>query len=285
MCTEAPGTSSAATDRRQSIHATDARPFDAQRHGAYVCLRIAPEARARLAAAPVPALADRLGLTNEAETHDGHPVLAIAFLKQCRTTDGQIADPALSAADAIVHVASPDAVRVDRFCTDLVHLLESPLVPRILRGVVRPTIYTGNATHNFAYAHQVLQQAGRRMPNATLIPTNKTPEWWAKDWMERHTYFLPHYANGQIRHEGHVMAAAAGIPCLMRRTYKNARQPAPDGEYDFLNYFECADADIPTLDAVMTRLRDVEKNPEWSFVREGPTWQGRRVAAWHELFA
>jgi hypothetical protein len=35
----------------------------------------------------------------------------------------------------------------------------------------------------------------------------------------------------------------------------------------------------------MTRLRDVEKNPEWSFVREGPTWQGRRVAAWHELFA
>jgi hypothetical protein len=96
MCTEAPGTSGAAFDRRQAIHATDARPFDAQRHGAYVCLRIAPEARARLAAAPVPALAERLALTNEAETHDGHPVLAVAFLKRCRTADGQIADPALS---------------------------------------------------------------------------------------------------------------------------------------------------------------------------------------------
>jgi len=27
----------------------------------------------------------------------------------------------------------------------------------------------------------------------------------------------------------------------------------------------------------------VTRNPEWSFVREGPTWHGRRVATWPEL--
>lgn len=117
MCTGAPGISGPAVDRRQAIHAAEMRPFDAQRHGAYVCLRIAPEARVRLASAPVPALTERLALTNEVDTRDGHPVLAVAFLKRCRTADGQIADPAISEADAIVHVASPEAARVDRFET------------------------------------------------------------------------------------------------------------------------------------------------------------------------
>jgi hypothetical protein len=35
---------------------------------------------------------------------------------------------------------------------------------------------------------------------------------------------------------------------------------------------------------VCAALRDVTKNPEWRFVREGPTWHGRRVATWPELF-
>jgi len=55
--------------------------------------------------------------------------------------------------------------------------------------------------------------------------------------------------------------------------------------YEFLNYFECADADVPVLRAVCDALRDRRKNPEWEFVREGPLWQGRRVETWSELFA
>ena len=57
------------------------------------------------------------------------------------------------------------------------------------------------------------------------------------------------------------------------------------GAYDFLNYFECADADVPTFHEVCSSLRNVARNPEWAFVREGPTWQGQRVATWAELFA
>lgn len=70
----------------------------------------------------------------------------------------------------------------------------------------------------------------------------------------------------------------------MRRTYKSETQPAPEGVYGFLNHFECADGDVATFDAILAALRDVDRNPEWSFVREGPTRRGRRVAAWTDLF-
>jgi hypothetical protein len=103
--------------------------------------------------------------------------------------------------------------------------------------------------------------------------------------MERHTYFLPRFDDtGRRLTEGHALAAAAGIPCLLRRTYRSPTEPAPEGTYDFVNYFECADADVPVFHQVCTALRDVARNPEWQFVREGPTWRGRRVATWAELF-
>ena len=104
--------------------------------------------------------------------------------------------------------------------------------------------------------------------------------------MERHTYFLPRYdETGRMVHHGHALAASAGVPCLMRRTYKHPTLPAPPGVYEFLNYFECADDDVPVFRAVCAALRDRTKNPEWEFVREGPMWQGRRVATWTELLA
>jgi hypothetical protein len=114
---------------------------------------------------------------------------------------------------------------------------------------------------------------------------SKTAAWWAKGWMERHTYFLPRYEHGRMVSQGHALAAEAGIACLMRRTYKHETSPAPAGSYDFVTYFECADADVPTFHAVLAALRDVKRNPEWEFVREGPCWEGRRVATWAELFA
>src|SRR4029453_3006520 len=131
-----------------------------------------------------------------------------------------------------------------------------------------------------------IQQPGRVMPNAFLVPMNKTAAWWKKDWMERHTYFLPRYAQqGRVKNEGRALAAAAGIPHLLRRTYKSTSSPAPEGAYDFVSYFECADTAVPIFHQVGESLRDVEKNPEWKFVREGPTWHGRRVATWQDLFS
>jgi hypothetical protein len=269
------------------MSADDVFPKEIVRYGAYVCLRL-PDAgdRRALAALAVPALAARLGLRNEFEAVEPLPRAAIAFLRRGEATAGDIADDEVRQADAVIHVASATPAPVAEFCAEVTRLLAPAIKPRILTGVVRPMSYTGNAMNNFAYAHRVLQQPGPLMPNAFLIPMSKTAGWWAKDWMERHTYFLPRYdEEGRMTAEGHALASAAGIPCLLRRTYKHPTEPAPEGAYDFITYFECSDADVPTFHRVVASLRDVTKNPEWRFVREGPMWHGRRVATWPDLFA
>jgi hypothetical protein len=267
------------------MRANDLRSTDVLRHGAYLCLRVPETARRALATVAVPALAARLGLTNEFEPGPDHPARAVAFLRRVGATPGPRVDDGLLHADAVVHVAAPTAAPVEEFRGEATRLLGAAVTPLVLGGVVRPMTYTGNAMHNFAYAHRVIQQPGTVMPNAFLVPMSKTAAWWAKDWMERHTYFLPRYDDGRMVSEGHALASAAGIPCLLRRTYKHPTEPAPADAYDFVTYFECADADVPTFHAVCAALRDVRKNPEWAFVREGPTWHGRRVPTWADLFA
>ena len=255
-------------------------------HGAYLCLRVPGGSVARAAGAlPVPALAERLGLRNEYHPAEAPPRESVAFLRRSAATPGAMADDGVLHADAIVHVAARTPAAVDDFCAEVTRLLGPGVSARILRGVVRPKNYTSAAMNNFAYAHAVVQRPGPAMPNAFLIPMSKTAAWWSKGWMERHTYFLPRYdADGRMVSEGHALASAAGIPCLLRRTYKNLDEPAPADGYDFVTYFECADADVPTFHAVCASLRDVQKNPEWSFVREGPTWHGRRVPTWEAMF-
>ena len=268
-----------------SMKANDVIPPDPNRHGAYVCMSVPDGVLPAAAAAPVPDLADRLGLRNEFESTGGDPPAAIAYLRRVESNPGDIEDADLLHAEVAVHVAAPSPGPVTEFCAALKSMLGPAVTMRVLAGAVHPRVYTGNAMHNFSYAHRILQQPGSVMPHAFLVPMSKTGGWWAKDWMERHTYFLPRFDDsGRMRSEGHARAAAAGIPCLLRRTYKNLVEPAPAGSYDFLNYFECADEDVPTFHGVCRALRDVSRNPEWAFVREGPTWHGRRVATWDELF-
>jgi hypothetical protein len=275
--------------------AHDLRSNEPIRHGAYLCFRAPPAAREL--GPLVRALADRLGLRNEFEPGADHPRDAIAYLRRIdersesgdphssNATPAAIADDELMQAAAVVHVAAPSPGPVGELCAELGRLLGPDAAPRVLGGVVRPPSFTGAAMHNFAYGQRLLQQPGTAAPHAFLLPMSKTAAWWRKDWMERHTYFLPRYDDaGRMTHQGHALASAGGIPALMRRTYKHPSEPAPAGAYDFLTYFECADDAVPTFHEVCAALRDVARNPEWAFVREGPTWHGRRVARWEELF-
>ena len=253
-------------------------------HGAYVCLRRVDDGAQPSAAASLTTLTERLGLRNEFDTGDPPGRESFALLRRYAATPADIADDGILSADWIIHVASKRGEVVDELCEGVTKLLASRTPARILRGVVRPKNYTGAAMNNWAYGHAVVQQPGVVMPNAFLCPMSKTAEWWRKDWMERHTYFLPRYdEQGRMVSEGHALATAAGIPCLLRRTYKSVTEPAAQGDYDFVGYFECNDEAIPTFHQVCAALRDVARNPEWRFVREGPTWHGRRVASWREL--
>ena len=266
------------------MRANDVQPTEPIRHGTYVCLTVPPGERRATADLPVAELARRLGVRNEFDPGGDHPPDAVAFLRRTGANPADIADPGLLNAQAVIHVASANAGPVAEFCTELVRLLGPAVRQRILTAMVRPMTYTGTAMYNFAYAHRVLQQPAAVMPHAFLIPMSKTAAWWKKDWMERHTYFLPRYDDsGRMLAEGYPLAAVAGIPRVMRRFYKSAAEPAPPDGYDFITYFECADQDLPTFDKVCAALRDVERNPGWKFVREGPTWRGQRVATWAEL--
>jgi hypothetical protein len=256
------------------------------RYGAYLCVRRSGGGDVRGTVVPgLGTLATRLGLRNEFSPGGTPPGESIAFLRRQDATPGDIADDDVLQADWIVHVASHRAEPVAEFCDEASRRIAPLARVRVLSGVVRPPNYTGAAMNNWAYARQVAQQPGPVMPNAFVLPLRKTADWWRKDWMERHTYFLPRYDDqGRMITEGHALAAADGIPCLLRRTYRNRTEPATAGEYDFVTYFECSDDAVPMFYQVCAALRDVRRNPEWRFVREGPTWRGRRVASLEDLF-
>jgi len=256
------------------------------RHGAYVCLRPRENTgTAALARAAIPALADRLGLRDEFAFAGSPLERSVAYLRRKHAVPRDIPDPDVLRAEWVIHVAAKDTDSVMSFCVHARALLEPHAAMRILSGVVRPRNYTGAAMEKWAYARAVVQQGGATMPNGFLIPLSKTSDWWRKEWMERHTYFLPKYDDeARMVAEGHALASAEGIPCLYRRSYHALEQPAPEGAYDFVTYFECADADLPVFERVCAKLRDTRKNPEWKFVREGPTWHGLRVPTWADLF-
>ncbi len=256
-------------------------------HGAYLCLGPSGGGDVRRAgAARIAALAERLKLGNEFDPGSPPSRESFALLRREDATPADIADPELLDARWMIHVSSKRPEVVSEFCAEASRLLAPAARVKVLRGVIRPRNYTGAAMDNWAYARQVVQQPGPAMPNAFFVPLSKTADWWRKGWMERHTYFLPRYDDeGRMINEGHALATEAGISCLLRRTYRHETPPAPIGQYDFLTYFECADDAVPTFHQVCAALRDAKRNPEWRFVREGPTWHGRRVREWEDLFS
>ena len=254
-------------------------------YGAYLCARPAGGGDVRRAGASITRKAEALGLKNEWQAAAPAERESFAFIRAERALPGDIADDDVAQARWLIHVCSKRAGAVDALCDEAAGALGVAARLKVLRGVIRPRNYTSAAMANWAYGRQVVQQPGASMPNAFFVPLSKTAEWWHKNWMERHTYFLPRYDDaGRMINEGHALATEAGIACLLRRTYKSPTQPPAPGQYDFLTYFECADEAVPIFHQVCAALRDLERNPEWRFVREGPTWHGRRVPTWDALF-
>ena len=265
--------------------AAQAPSTTAVRHGAYLFLSLPAASRRSAAATQVDELAERLDLHNEFGGVREDEPRSIAYVRRTEVIPAGLADAGISQADALIHVASSVPEPLAAFCSALQDLLGGAGQVRTVDGVVAPLYYTSRAMAEFAYAHRVLPRPAAEMPNAFVVPLRKSAAWWAKGWMERQTYFLPRFDDaGRMLNQGHALAAEAGIPCLLRRTYRYPTEPAPEGAYDFVSYFECADADVDTFHEVCTALRDTERNPEWAYVQEGPTWRGRRVATWGELF-
>ena len=154
-----------------------------------------------------------------------------------------------------------------------------------LSGVMKPRSYTSHGMTQYAYARAQQPGPGSAHPLGVVTPMNKNAEWWGMDWMHRESFFLPRYDSKEnMVVKGHALAADAGIACITRRLVHAPEGYGGEGSYDFVGYFEFAEADASTFCEVMAALRDVEQNPEWAYISEGPEWWGRRVGEPSQLW-
>jgi hypothetical protein len=236
-------------------------------------------------------LATGLDNMHLADGHPGADALKRGRLQYLRVEPGrlrqqQLADAGMSAANVLIRLEGrePDPLLTyERGLRASVERRGGAV--HVRAGVAKERSYTSAAMTRFAYAPAYPPRPGAVTAFGVVTPQNKTAEWWAMDWMRRETLFLPRYDDGgRVLARGHALASAAAIPCVTRRLFHNAAGYGTGDGYDFIGYFEFAEADASMFDAVMAALRDQRDNPEWAYVREGPEWWGRRVAAPRELW-
>jgi hypothetical protein len=101
-----------------------------------------------------------------------------------------------------------------------------------------------------------------------VIPLTKSEAWWQLALDERDAMF-----RGSTR-PGHIEVGLAYARSIVRKLY-HAR-PLSGAGFDFVTYFEFHPADRAKFEALLSALRDPERNPEWSFVeRESEIWLSR----------
>lgn len=150
-----------------------------------------------------------------------------------------------------------------------------------IEGATRNPRYSSAEMVSYATRGAPPRRSGRMSRNVIIIPLRKTAEWWRQSVLERHACFYPHVDGATARPvKGHALTAEKGISSLFRRIYHNPDGYERPAEFDFVTYFECDDEALPVFEQVMTSLRDVDQNPEWRYVDEGPIWRGRRVLRW-----
>ena len=186
-----------------------------------------------------------------------------------------------SRARYVIQLSSKYRPRLVETESELRRRLQEVASINAIDGATRVPQYTSAEMHAYAYRNASARVSGRMQHNVIIIPMSKSAEWWEKRALERHEYFYPHTdsATGQ-RVKGHAAAAEDGISTIYRRLYYNPDGQNRPGEFDFITYFECADEHLPVFEQICRSLRDVDQNPEWRYVVEGPEWRGKRVLRW-----
>ncbi len=205
----------------------------------------------------------------------------IQFCVRVGETPADCAGACIQQARHMVQVSSKYRPRLQEIEDELVRRIGDAAEILSLEGALRTPRYSSPEMVHYSNKGAPSRRSGRLSQNAIVAPMRKTPEWWQKSALERHSYFYPHVdATSATPVKGHARAAENGIAALFRRVYHNPDGYEQAGKFDFVSYFECDDQSLPVFDQVMTSLRDVDQNPEWRFVAEGPIWRGRRVLRW-----
>lgn len=229
------------------------------------------------------------GFFNDFDLDDSRETQAQPFETiQFFVRDGELPEPeptcvgpCLNKARHLVQVSSKYRPRLREIEEELRRRIGDAADVLALAGAFRTPRYSSPEMVHYSNKGAPPRRSGRASRNAIVMPIRKTAEWWQKSPLERHAYFYPHVdASSGCPVKGHAMAAERGIPALFRRVYHNPDGYEREGEFDFVTYFECEDEGLPVFDEVLHSLRDVQQNPEWQFVKEGPIWRGKRVLRW-----
>jgi hypothetical protein len=226
------------------------------------------------------------GFFNDFDIDDGREMQAqrfetIQFYVREGDIPAQSPNPPFQRARHMVQVSSKYRPRLLEIDEELRRRVGDSAEIISLEGAFRNPRYSSPEMVNYSNKGAPQRKSGRLSRNAIIVPIRKTPEWWQKSTLERHSYFYPHVDHASATPvKGHALAAEKGIPSLFRRVYHNPDGYERPNEFDFVTYFECDDEALPVFDHVLNALRDFHQNPEWRYVEEGPIWRGRRVLRW-----
>ncbi len=224
-------------------------------------------------------LHDKIGQASEAEKAVG----CYQWLRAEPTlgSERDLPHPGISNADAMLRIEATSHDRVARVQQHLNGVMSAHGgTLEAIGGVQRPHSYTSYAMTQYAYTPALAPRPASEHPLGVVTPMNKTPEWWAMDWIKRESFFLPRLdAEDRMIVKGHSLASEEAIATVVRRLAHAPERYGQPGQYDFVGYFEFAQANAHVFRRVMAALRDRAQNPEWKYVLEGPEWWGQRVAS------
>ena len=226
------------------------------------------------------------GFFNDFDIDDAREMQAqrfetIQFFVREGDIPAQSPNPPFQRARHMVHVSSKYRPRLQEIDEELRRRIGDSAEILSLDGAFRNPRYSSAEMMHYSTKGAPPRRSGRLARNVIVLPMRKTPEWWQKSTLERHSYFYPHVDHASATPvRGHAQAAEKGIPSLFRRVFHNPDGYERPGEFDFITYFECDDESVPVFDSVLNSLRDFHQNPEWRYVEEGPIWKGRRVLRW-----
>lgn len=125
------------------------------------------------------------------------------------------------------------------------------------RGVLEHLHYTGREEREELKRLSCAPPSGET--TAVVILIGKSKAWWEMSQEERRTLFQ------KTGREGHHSIGLEYADRIYRRLY-HARYLDPSAPYDFITYFEFESIRTEAFRALLSKLRDPRRNPEWRHV-------------------
>lgn len=232
----------------------------------------------------LPQLADKISKASSRFSNDFTPHIdQTDTVQYIRVTNYLLKDkPVSDKPAALILAESTERKVLDKYVESLAQLVKDHFRLEAHFAVTRQLNYTDTETLQRLKDNAPKRGNGEEQPNAVVFPLSKTPAWWALTQEKRQNYFFKNPSMFGKNHLGHNGVGFKYINRIYRKLYHSR---FIDPQQDFMTYFEYAQADADTFDALLSGLRDTTLNQEWKYVEEKPIVYGKRTATPKEMLA